>query len=92
VLLPLRYSLYELTNAGPIWHGSAESMDDVAKQLLKIVRAAARGNLSAVNGRIYGSGFEDDFARNMRISARRLAYNRASRFISEYFRIPFNSG
>jgi hypothetical protein len=47
VLLPLRYSLYELTNAGPIWLGSAESMDNVAKQLLKIVRAATHKNLTA---------------------------------------------
>jgi hypothetical protein len=45
--LPLRYNLYDLTNAGPIWLGSAESMNDVAKQLLKIVTAAARKNLSA---------------------------------------------
>ena len=47
MLLPLRYSLYELTNTGPIWLGSAESMDDVAKQLLKIVRAAAHKNFTA---------------------------------------------
>jgi len=40
--LPLRYSLFELTNTGPIWLGSAETMNDVANQLLKIVRAAAR--------------------------------------------------
>jgi hypothetical protein len=42
--LPLRYSLYELTKAGPIWLASAESMDDVAKQLLRIVRSAPRDN------------------------------------------------
>jgi len=40
VLLPLRYSLYEVTNAGRIWLGSAETMTDVAKQLLKIVKAS----------------------------------------------------